>query len=162
MFTVPPFALFALEDLPTSTLNSLLEKAKDGSTVDVWWWYLAKPDYRSAPHRKPDGPGVPGTAAPIEPSFSSAFVGKSLEDVVQWLTRKPKDVSVDSRFFGVLDKKAVDGKVAICRINDMEPQAEVAWCILKKVEESTLYLGGLDSNLDWNEDVEHGKYILDI
>ncbi|KAL8922959.1 MAG: hypothetical protein Q9172_003337 [Xanthocarpia lactea] len=149
MFTWPPFVLVALTDQSTQTLNSVLQKARDGSTVDLWWWYLvATLDYRAAPQRDEERKG-PGTQAPIDPSSPSPFVGKSLEDVAQWLRGKPQSVDVDARFFGVLDKQtAKSGKVAVCRLNDPKVEEETAWCILKTAEESTLYLGGLDSNLD--------------
>lgn len=52
--------------------------------------------------------------------------------------------------FGVLDKQAgKSGKVAVCRLNDPEVEVEVAWCVLRPAEFSSLYLAGLDSNLDW-------------
>lgn len=144
-------------------LNSLLQKAHDGSTVDQWWWYLATSDYRVAPHRKPDGTAARGTQAPINPSFVSPFIGDSLEDVAHWLMSKPQSAAVDDRFFGVLDKQAEkSGKIAICRLNDPKVEKEVAWCILRKAEESTLFLGGLDSDLDWDEMVQYGKYVPDI
>lgn len=123
---------------------------------------VATLDYRAAPQRNSEHKAT-GTQAPINPSSSSPFIGKSLEDVAQWLRGKPQSVDVDARFFGVLDKQtAKSGKVAVCRLNDPNVEKEVAWCILKSAEESTLYLGGLDSNLDWNEDVLYGKYTLDL
>ena len=123
---------------------------------------MATLDYRAAPQRHGERKG-PGTQAPIDPSSSSPFVGKSLEDVAQWLRGKPQSVDVDARFFGVLDKQTANsGKVAVCRLNDPKVEEEAAWCILKPAEESTLYLGGLDSNLDWNEDVMYGKYTLEL
>lgn len=93
----------------------MLQKAHDGSTVDLWWWYLAEvPDYRVAPQERPDYSHDLGTEAPIEPSFSSQFVGKRLEDVTQWLINKPPNVYLDDRFFGVLDKQTErTGKVSL-------------------------------------------------
>ncbi|KAL8979894.1 MAG: hypothetical protein Q9205_004883 [Flavoplaca limonia] len=115
MFTRPPFALFALEDIPIKTLNTLLQKAKDGSTVEQWWWYLAEvPDYCAAPQERPDYSHDLGTEAPINPSFSSRFVGKRLEDLTQWLINMPPNVFLDGGFFGVLDKQTErTGKVSI-------------------------------------------------
>lgn len=60
LFVNPPFVLFSLVDLPVEvytlpgdislqpkanltyfqTLNSILQQAHDGSTVDQWWFYL--------------------------------------------------------------------------------------------------------------------------
>lgn len=141
----------------------MLQEAHDDPSVDTWWWYLATLDYSAAPQRNPDGTGQVGTPTPIDPSFSSPFAGKSLEDVAQWLRGKPQSVDVDDTFFGALDKQAEkSGKIAVCRLNDPKVEREVAWCIMKKAEESTLYLGGLDSNLDWNEDIRNGQYTLDL
>ena len=141
----------------------MLQKAHNDPSVDTWWWYWATLNYRAAPQRKPDSTGQVGTPAPIDPSFSSSFAGKSLEDVAQWLRDKPQSVDVYDRFLGVLDEQAEKpGKIAVYRLNDPKVEKEVAGCILKKAEESTLYLGGLDSNLDWNEDVRNGKYTLDL
>ena len=56
----------------------------------------------------------------------------------------------------------IQSQIAVCRLNDPKKEKEVAWCILKPAEESTLYLGGLDSNLDWVDDVRHGKYEVEL
>lgn len=83
--------------------------------MDLWWWYLATPDYRDAPHYTPEPPPEYGTKAPIDPNFTSQYLGMNLEDVAQWLIKKPSDVDVDSRFFGVVDKQtARTGKVGLC------------------------------------------------
>ncbi|KAI4260215.1 MAG: hypothetical protein L6R42_004160 [Xanthoria sp. 1 TBL-2021] len=111
------------------TINSLLQKAHDDSGLNLWWWYLpATLSYRAAPQRmKPDGTHELGTPMPIDPSFSSPFTGKSLEDVARWLRGKPQPVNVDDRFFGVLDKQAEkSGKIAVCRLNDPKVEEEVA------------------------------------
>ncbi|KAL9013260.1 MAG: hypothetical protein Q9173_002045 [Seirophora scorigena] len=163
MCTQPPFALFALADVSIQTENWVLQEAHDDPSVNNWWWYLATLDYRAAPQRKPDGTGQTGTSTPIDPSFSSPFVGKRLEDVAQWLKGKPQSVDLDERYFGVLDKQAEkSGKIAICRLNDPEVEREVAWCILRAADYSTLFLAGLDSDLDWNELVSFQKYTLEL
>ncbi|KAL8906214.1 MAG: hypothetical protein Q9171_006357 [Xanthocarpia ochracea] len=164
MLTRFPFALFALTDVSIETVDWVLEEARRGLGMDGWWWYLvATLDYHAAPQRKLDGTGQDGTPAPIDPSSSSPFVGKSLEDVARWLRGKPQSVDVDDRYFGVLDKQAEkSGKVAICRINDPKVEEEAAWCILNKADYSTLFLGGLDSDLDWEELVSLQKYTLEL
>ncbi|KAI4230773.1 MAG: hypothetical protein LQ349_006040 [Xanthoria aureola] len=163
MLTTPPFALFVLTSQSIRTLNTVLQEAHDDPSVDTWWWYLATLDYRAAPQRKPDGTGQIGTPTPVDPSFSSPFVGKGLEEVAKWLRGKPQNVDLDSRYFGVLDKQAgKSGKVAICRLNDPKTEKEPAWCILRDADESTLFLAGLPSDLDWNELVEIGRYTLEL
>lgn len=141
-----------------------MQQAHDGQGIDSWWWYLvATLDYDAAPQRKPDDTGAPGTPPPIDPSFSSPFVGKSLEDVARWLRGKPQSVDVDGRYFGVLDKQAEkSGKVAICRLNDPKVEKEVASCILNEADYSTLFLAGLDSDLDFDELVHLQKHTLDL
>ncbi|KAL8753157.1 MAG: hypothetical protein Q9184_005507 [Pyrenodesmia sp. 2 TL-2023] len=164
MSTRPPFALFALTDVSTETLNWVLQEAHDGQGgVGSWWWYLATLDYHVAPQRKPDGTGQVGTPVPIDPSFSSPFVGKSLEDVAHWLRGKPQSVDVDDRYFGVLDKQAEkSGKIAICRLNDPKVEEEVAWCILNDADYSTLFLAGGVSDVEWEELVSLQKYTLEL
>ena len=53
-------------------------------------------------------------------------------------------------------------QVAVSRLNDPNEAEEVAWCILRTADYSSLYLAGLDSDLDWEEDVSHGKYEIEI
>ncbi|KAL8798470.1 MAG: hypothetical protein Q9200_007768, partial [Gallowayella weberi] len=143
-------------------LNAWLQKAHDGSS-EQWWWYLVTPDYHAAPQHNAEGPKQVGTKVPIDPAFRTQYLGKGLEKLTQWLIQKPSSVDVDDRFFGVVDRQTGrSGKIAVCRLNDPKKEKEAAWCILKRAAESTLYLGGLDSSLDWNEDVEHGKYEIDV
>ncbi|KAL8991388.1 MAG: hypothetical protein Q9169_007880 [Polycauliona sp. 2 TL-2023] len=164
MLTHIPFVLFALTEHSTETLNFVLQEAHDDPSVNDWRWYLpATLDYNAAPQYDPASAGQIGTPTPIDPSFSSPFVGKGLDDVAAWLRGKPESVDVESRYFGVLDKQAaISGKVAICRLNDPKVTKEVAWCILRKAEESSLFLGGLDSDLDWDELVRFEKYELQL
>jgi len=143
-------------------LDSLLQKAHDGSTVDHWFWYLATADYSAAPQRKPDGTGQQATKAPIDPSFSSPFVGQGLADVAHWLANKPKSVNLDDRFFGVLDKQAENGKIALCRLGRREREVEGTTCVLVEAEQSSLELSGMDSDLDWDELVRNSPYKLDL
>ncbi|KAL8712543.1 MAG: hypothetical protein Q9225_006926 [Loekoesia sp. 1 TL-2023] len=159
MLTHPPYALFDLEGLSPQTLNLLLQKAYDGSTVYRWEWYLATSDYAAASQRKPDGTGQQGTIAPISPAFSSLFVGQSLLEVTQWLRDKPKSVDVDPRFFGVLDKQSKNAeKVVLCRLEDPKREKDGATCVLSDAGPSSLWLSGLDSDLDWNEWVKDRRY----
>lgn len=82
---------------------------------------------------------------------------------MHWMKNKPQSVDVDDRFFGVLDKEAqASGNIAIRRLNDPRFEEEIASCLLKPAREGTLFLGGLDSSLDWNELINHMKYTLNI
>jgi len=146
------------------TLNDLLQKAHDGSTVDRWYYYLATDDYASAPHKKPDGPSEDGTEAPIDKSFKSPFVGKSVADVAEWLKKKPKDVALDPNFFAVLDKKAKEGEgsIVLCRLGNDVLKGDELSCVLKTAEDSSLELGGMEYGR-WEELLEDGgEYTPDI
>ncbi|KAL8670950.1 MAG: hypothetical protein Q9168_004533 [Polycauliona sp. 1 TL-2023] len=163
MLTQPPFVLFALTEHSIETLDYVLQAAHDDRSVDNWWWYLpATLDYGAAPQYDPKRASS-GTQTPISPSFLSLFVGKNLKDVAAWLRGKPKSVDVEDTYFGVLDKEVdISGRIAICRLNDPKIEKEEVWCLLKTAEESSLYLDGLDSDLDFNEEVAMHKYTLQL
>ena len=115
-------------------------------------------DWNIAPKRKPDGKLAEGTVAPIDPSFSSHFAGGSLADAAGFLRNKPDTVDLDPRYFGVLDKQADWAKVVLCRLQDPRQEPDGAACILWEMAKSTLFLGGLDSDIDWDEMVRNLRY----
>ena len=123
--------------------------------MDQWYYYLATEDYDSAPQKKPKGGGQEGTEAPIDESFKSPFIGQSLEDVAEWLQKRPKSVDLEGNFFAVLDKKAETGSVALCRIGNREGAGDAISCVLMKAEESSLTLAGMEYGT-W-EDLLHGR-----
>ncbi|MCJ1348139.1 hypothetical protein MMC31_006370 [Peltigera leucophlebia] len=174
LFVNPPFALFSLVDLPVETLNSILQQAHDGSTVDQWWLYLpSSTDYSAAPQKKPEGGGQEGTKASLPSSFKPAFVGRTTTDVAAWLKNKPDGVDLEGKFFGVLDKKAAgcgkDGarneegdKVVLCRIGDREGHGDKVHCVLMSAEESTLTLSGIEYGT-FDQLIEgKGEYVPEI
>ena len=146
---------------PLKTLNDVLQKAHDGSTVNNWFYYLATTDYASAPQKKPGGGGQEGTKAPIDQSFKSPFVGDSEVDVARWLQQKPEGVDLDGVFFAVLDKKAETGSVALCRIGDRDGKGEEVSCVLVKTEESSLTLAGMEYG-EFDELLRGRRYVPDI
>lgn len=105
----------------------------------AWWWYLATPDYRAAPQFKPEGRKEEGTEAPIDPTFKSRYLGKGLEDVAQWLLKKPLTVDVEGRYFGVVDKQtARTGKVGFYH-DLLLPLRKFSHC---KLQKHVLWLDG--------------------
>ena len=62
-------------------------------------------------------------------------------------------MDVDPRFFGLLDKKAKELKVVLCRVGDRQGKGNDVQCVLVPAEESTLTLGGLQSGV-WEDLVE--------
>lgn len=188
MFVHPPFALFSLVDVPIDvrispssapalfahnettakshiphqTLNSILEEAHEGSTVEAWYFYLAVHDYASAPRTLPDGTRPDGTEAPISSTFQSDFIDKSVEDVANWLRNKPEDVRLETKFFAVLDKKATQGKVVLCRIADDKEKPTEPSCVLRGADQSSLTLVGMEAGT-WGELVHDvGEYTPDL
>ncbi|KAL8639898.1 MAG: hypothetical protein Q9228_003124 [Teloschistes exilis] len=159
-WTWPPFALFDVVDVPhkkicadplLQTINSILQRAKDGSTVDHWWFYLAVSDYARAPKRTDEPSSEAGTNAPIDASFESPFIGQNEFDVARWLNGKPKGVNLDSHFFGLLDKQAEkSGKVVLCRIGDSHLEGNEVTCLLWDADTATLWLGGQHYG-DWDD-----------
>ncbi|KAI4201162.1 MAG: hypothetical protein LQ350_003477 [Teloschistes chrysophthalmus] len=159
-WTWPPFALFDVVDVPHKTINLIWQRAKNGSTVDLWWFYLAVSDYAPAPKRIPDKTPEQGTEEPIDASFKSPFIGQNEFDVARWLKGKPNGVNLDSHFFGLLDKQAEkSGKVVLCRIGDSHLKGNEVKCLLWDADTATLWLGGQNYG-DWDDQMDgKGPYI---
>ena len=137
----------------------MLQQAYDGSTVDLWWYYLVGDvDYAAIPRRDRSGPAPTGTEAPISKSFKSPFIGNTVRDVATWLSKMPDDVYVDRNLFAVLDKKAKQGSVVLCRIGDSRGRGDELSCTLEDTEDSSLTLSGLMFG-SWVELLENnGEY----
>ena len=131
-------------------INSILRKAYDGSTIEQWEFYLATDDYASAPKRKPNERYPTGTEAPISKSFKSPFIGHSVADVASWLRKKPESTALEDKFFAVLDKKAKQGSVVLCRIGDSEGKGNGLSFVLLDAEQSSLTLSGMEYGT-WEE-----------
>lgn len=82
--------------------------------------------------------------------------------MAHWLADKPKSVDLDDRFFGVLDKQAENGNIALCRLGNREDDVKGTTCVLVEAEQSSLELSGMDSDLDWDEWVRNSPYNLDL
>lgn len=83
-------------------LNSILQKAHDGSTTDQWWFYHATSDYAAAPELYSDPPNQRNTKNPIHSSSNLPFVAQSVKDASQWLKDKPENTNLDSYLIGLL------------------------------------------------------------
>ena len=67
-------------------------------------------------------------------------------------------MDVDPRFFGVLDKKAEEEKIVLCRLDSGEDRDNKVQCVLVTAQESALTLGGL-SPRKWEDLVAtNGEY----
>ncbi len=77
-------------------------------------------------------------------------------------SEQDQSVDLDDRFFGVLDKQAENGTIALCRLGNREREVEGTTCVLVEAEQSSLELSGMDSGLDSNEWVRNSPYKLDL
>lgn len=77
-------------------------------------------NYESAPFFH-DGMYEEGTYPPVDATWVSPFIGKSLEEIASWIRDIPKPpTSVNKTFFAVLQKKLYEekGEALICKITD--------------------------------------------
>lgn len=112
--------------------------------MERWYFWLATKNYDDAPQRNPDH-GSDGTKAPVDESFTSPWVGESVEAAAEFLSKAPDSVDVERRFFAVLDERTeTDGSVVMCRIGDMEGQGDKVECIRVLAKNSSLYLAGME------------------
>ncbi|KAK4495098.1 hypothetical protein PRZ48_013425 [Zasmidium cellare] len=112
--SIDVYALFVLEDyVPHSIINEVLSTNADEPPGDYYLWpadnYSTLPPLRHWPH--------PGTVKPpIDPSWRSPFVGKTLKQAARFVRNAPKPLC--RTFFAVLVKERYekDGCVRICKI----------------------------------------------
>lgn len=71
---------------------------------DVRYFYLAVSDYGT----RDQATQVP---IPIPHAFKPLFIGQILESLAEWLRNKPEDVTLKTKFFALLHKRAKDGNV---------------------------------------------------
>ena len=78
--------------------------------------------------------------------------------MASWLSKKPENVYLEGKFFALLDKKAKDGLVVLCRIGDREGKGDELSCTLVDAEESSLMLSGMEYGT-WEELLhDNGEY----
>ncbi|KAF1988476.1 hypothetical protein K402DRAFT_391707 [Aulographum hederae CBS 113979] len=155
-FTNPPFALFVLVDTSHDTLNAVLKDAYNATGV-TWLELLSTSSYADTIKRDPKK-SHPGSTAPVDESFKSPFVGKKVEDVAEWIMKKPDDVDVDSHFFAIVDRRAEkDTTLVVCRIGDKYLKGEELSAMRFSAHDASLHLGGMEFGL-WEDFVgEDGK-----
>lgn len=121
--------------------------------MERWDFWLATKNYDDAPQKNPDH-GSDGTEAPVDDSFTSPWVGESVEAAAEFLSKAPASVDVERRFFAVLDDRTEkDGSVVMCRVGDMEGQGDKVECIRVLAKNSALYLAGMEYGT-WEEDLD--------
>lgn len=112
-----------------------------GATLPLFW--LATNNYEDATIKKEDSTNL-GTEPPIPDGWTSPWIGKSVEDVAKWLRAKPDFVDLDSNYFAVLDAKAVDGTVVVCKIGDKQTKGDEITMVRDQARHSSTHLAGME------------------
>ena len=84
-------------------------------------WLVATDSYEDAPKKQERKHNL-GQEPPIGANWKSPFVRCKVEQVAKWLQDKPEVVDLDNNHFVVLDAKATDNSVIICKIGDKHLQ----------------------------------------
>ena len=117
--------------------------------MPVYW--LAGKDYDNAPVKEHNKPKL-GTDPPIEP-WTSPWIGSKVEDVAEWLREKPDSVDLDSNHFAVLDARAVDKSIVLCKIGDRKLRGDSLSLTRHLARSSSNFLMGMDPG-NWEEQFE--------
>ncbi|KAL9617682.1 MAG: hypothetical protein Q9160_007515 [Pyrenula sp. 1 TL-2023] len=113
----PPYALFVVaEDIDVHFINDTLVRGWKSLDQASWLLWLATDTYDHAPMRLSNDHIVEGTKAPIS-TFTSPWVGKSLEECGQWLKGAGDRAAFCQKFFAAIDEYSkADGTIQLCRI----------------------------------------------
>ncbi|KAF2128259.1 hypothetical protein P153DRAFT_431952 [Dothidotthia symphoricarpi CBS 119687] len=118
MTSEPPWALFVLdENIDTEYLNRSLQLAHewDNASWDLW---VATDSYEDMPKVPGErGPLPEATKPPLEDSFKSPWIGKTVEDCAKWLQNAPNNSAVLRDYFTAMDRYSKqDDTVLTCRV----------------------------------------------
>ena len=120
-------------------------------SAGTWNWWLASPSYESAPKKLPKHQGQEATKAPIDSSFESAFIGKKVEDVANWLKNKADNIDLDDHHFAILDRGAKgEETVVVCRIGDKNLKGDNLDWIRFPASRASLHLAGMEFG-EWED-----------
>lgn len=84
-------------------IEEVLTKNEKASGIYSYW--LAD-SYDNLPKEESDE----GTECPVDPTWRSPFIGKPIEDLVEFLRKVPPDRGINKYHFMVLDKKQYEEK----------------------------------------------------
>lgn len=102
-------------------------------------YWLADKDYDKAPAKRHHDSNL-GTDPPISNAWTSPWIGSKVEDVAKWLQNKPNKVDLDSNHFAVLDVRAVDQSVIVCKIGDVNLHGDSLSTIRYPARDSSNFL----------------------
>ena len=111
------------------TINAILREAYIGGGGVPQLW-LATHCFGDAPQKPRDKRNVNlGTEGPVSETFRSPLIGKKVEDVANWLKKKPDTVDLDPRHFVILDKGAAENTIIVCRLGNAEHKGDALYYI---------------------------------
>ncbi|KAF2822870.1 hypothetical protein CC86DRAFT_372667 [Ophiobolus disseminans] len=136
MVLPPPYALFVLDaSISKEFLDDCLQRAHDGDPTPGWSFWVASTSYADMPAPpQTDKPDEEGTEPPLPDSWTSHWIGKTVEECAQWLQKQPTyegekyylDSSVRQGYFVAMDEwSKEDGTMLVCRVSKKEDGEEL-------------------------------------
>ena len=132
------------------TINHVLEEAAHGAAAPLLW--LTTKRYEEAPKKKERKANL-GQEPPISVNWTSPFIGWKVEHVAKRLQEKPETVDLDSHHFAILDMKATEGSVVVCKIGDEDLQGDSLSFVRKSARHMASFLNGMEP-YTWEEQFE--------
>jgi hypothetical protein len=133
-------------------ITHILQTANDVVGGSDIFWLADTTDYDKAPQKRVDGFIADGTSAPIHSLYTSPLVGWKIEDVADWMRKKPSNVSLDAHHFAILDVTARDEKrIVMCRIGGehLKDMSDLDW-MRDEAEEAAKFLYAMTA-YNWEE-----------
>ena len=132
------------------TINAILEDAQSQPGLNFPSLWLATQNYGEAPRREANKSNQ-GTSPPISDSFHSAFIGRKIEEIAQWLTQKPETADLDGHHFAVLDRiSGEDKSIIVCKIGDKDLKGDQLDYRRYPAKRASTMLQGLEYG-EWEE-----------
>jgi hypothetical protein len=137
MTTEPPWTLFVLDETidtevsvalgetsiahPSNKyqyINRSLTVAHDRDASETWNLWVATNSYEDMPKATGERQSQPeATKPPVEGSFTSPWLGKTVEECAKWLQDAPYDVAGQREYFAAMDRfSKEDDTVLACRV----------------------------------------------
>lgn len=107
-------------------------------------FWVASQSYSAAPQRRETTVNLEDDAT-IAAGWISPWLDSNVKHCARWLRDKPSTVDLDSNHFAILDRKAIDGVVTICRIGDERFQGDLLSFQWRSSTMSAIFLAGLEA-----------------
>lgn len=102
-------------------VNESLKRAYEGSYQAGWSLWVANDSYANIPMEHNNS----GTEPPLDSTYNSPWLGKSVEDCAKWLQDTPQETALNKNHFTVLNEYSkADDTVLVCRIS-IDPEFKV-------------------------------------